>query len=155
MANKEIQLLNCDLSKFQIIYYKSLSYTWYFLSWKWYKQTINYFLCKQIVKKARSRYLVVKAEDSQLRGSKFTPPPPQPQTLTPIVQTIYYAPFVWIKALNTNYGKRKPLIAACTEILQMGGRTVKMVCLMNLFTMKMKSAIFRCSRSKSTKKSTM
>ena len=31
----------------QIIYFKSLSYTWYFLNWKWYKQSTNYFTQKK------------------------------------------------------------------------------------------------------------
>jgi hypothetical protein len=35
--------------KFQIIYYQSKSYTWYFLNWKWYKQTTNYFTQKKII----------------------------------------------------------------------------------------------------------
>jgi hypothetical protein len=33
----------------QIIYYKSVSYTWYFLNRKWYKQTTNYFTQKKII----------------------------------------------------------------------------------------------------------
>ncbi len=31
----------------QIIYFKSVSYTWYFLNWKCYKQTTNYFTQKK------------------------------------------------------------------------------------------------------------
>ena len=38
----------CHSNSFiQIIYFKSLSYTWYFLNWKWYKQSTNYFTQKK------------------------------------------------------------------------------------------------------------
>ena len=35
------------LIQIQIIYFKSLSYTWYFLNWKWYRQSTNYFTQKK------------------------------------------------------------------------------------------------------------
>ena len=38
-----------DPIQIQIIYYKSVSYIWYFLNWKWYKQTTNYFTQKKII----------------------------------------------------------------------------------------------------------
>ncbi len=49
MWNISLFCLALQSFKFQIVYYKSLSYTRYFLNWKWYKQTRNYFSQEKII----------------------------------------------------------------------------------------------------------
>jgi len=44
---------------------------------------------------------------------------------TPTVETIFQAPFIWIKAWNNNCGKLLPGIVACAVIPQMGGWTLR------------------------------
>ncbi len=58
----------------QIIYYKSVSYTWYFLNWKWYKQTKNYITHKKIIKLNLTplnylKYYTVKLRYNKLLGA--------------------------------------------------------------------------------------
>jgi hypothetical protein len=40
---------------------------------------------------------------------------------TPTMETIFQAPFIWIKAWNENFGKLYPGIVAYAVIPQMGG----------------------------------
>jgi len=57
------------------------------------------------VNQAVSRGLVVKAEDSGPRGPGINPP---------TMETIFQAPFIWIKAWNKKIcGKLRPGIVAC------------------------------------------
>jgi hypothetical protein len=44
---------------------------------------------------------------------------------TPTMETIFQAPFIWIKAWNKNYRKLLPGIVAYAVIPQMGGWTLR------------------------------
>jgi hypothetical protein len=44
---------------------------------------------------------------------------------TPTMETIFQAPFIWIKAWNKNCGKTLTWHCACAVIPQMGGWTLR------------------------------
>ncbi len=79
-------------------------------------QWVSIFLWKHFCRKVSSRGLVVKAEDSWLRGCGFKPP---------TEETIFQAPFIWINSLEQKL--IKPGIFAYAVILQKGGWTLRTV----------------------------
>ncbi len=81
----------------------------------------NWVKTNQTIFKASSRGLVVKAEDSWLKGRGFK---------HPTEENIFHAPFIWIKSVEQKgimEFANLPSIVACAVIPLMGGWTLRTV----------------------------